>query len=159
MKLFEDISSIVDLEAPIHFLALCNRVREIYKLQRAGARVQEIIENILTDRFHREHFRWHGDFIWKAGGELQVEPRAPKAGERPRPVEWVAIEELASASEWLLKTEFGMPRAVLIKETARIMGYERTGTTVENRISNAIDFLLKEGRAQESNSQVVLNKG
>lgn len=155
-QLFEDILSIVSLEAPIHFGALCSRVREVYKLQRAGAHVQEIVESVLKDRSYRDHFHRRRDFVWKSD-DRKVKPRAPKAGEKPRPVEWAAIEELAAAAEWLLEVEFGMPREALIKETARIMGYERTGANVEDRISKAIDFLLKEKRVRESNSQIVPN--
>jgi len=145
------------LEAPIHFEALCSRVREVYKLQRAGAHVQEIVESVLKDRSYRDHFHRRRDFVWKLDGR-KIKPRAPKAGEKPRPVEWVAIEELAAAAEWLLKVEFGIPREALIKEAARVMGYERTGTNVEDRIDKAIEFLLKEDQVRESNGQIVQNK-
>lgn len=156
-ELFDDILSIVNLESPIHFQALCIRVREIYDLQRAGARIQEIIQGILEAPDYRRFFLRREDFIWKSVGH-KVEPRATKPGEKPRPIEWVAIEELAAAAEWLLKAEFGMPRDSLIRETARLMGYERAGINVQDRINEAIDFLLREGKVSESGSQIVLNK-
>lgn len=151
--LFEDILSIVNLESPIHFQVLCSRVREIYDLQKAGTRIQEIIEGILESSDHRKFFHRRGDFIWKSG-DHKVKPRAPQPGEKPRPIEWIAIEELASATEWLLKVEFGMPRDSLIRETARIMGYERAGINVQDRINEAIDFLLREKKVSISGSQI-----
>lgn len=153
-KLFFDILSIVDLESPIHFQALCSRVREIYDLQRAGARIQQIIQNVLECFEYRRYFIRRGDFIFRSDGR-KVEPRAPSQGENARPVEWIAIEELTAAAEWLLKAEIGMSRDILIRETARIMGYERTGTNVQEYISKAIDLLIEERKAIESNNQIV----
>jgi len=50
------------------------------------------------------------------------------------------------------------PRDILIKETARIMGYDRTGVNVEKRINKAVGLLIKEGKAYELNNQIVLAK-
>jgi hypothetical protein len=54
----------------------------------------------------------------------------------------------------LLKEEFGMPTEALIRETARILGFERTGVNVQARLNEAVDFLLKEGRIKDSGGQL-----
>lgn len=155
-KLIVDILSIVRLEGPIHFQALCNRIREIYGLQRTGAKIQEIVQIVLEYFENRKYFVRDGDFIMIVG--CKVEPRIPGPGENPRPVEWIAVEELAAAVKWLLKTEIGMSRDILIKETARIMGYKRTGPDVQERINESIELLLKEEKIGESDNQIVLIK-
>lgn len=155
-KLNIDVLSIVRLEGPIHFQALCNRVREIYDLQRTGTKIQGIVQDILEYFEDKKYFVWNEDFIKIEG--CKIEPRIPGLEENPRPVEWIAVEELAAAVKWLLKTEIGMSRDILIKETARIMGYKRTGPDVQERVNESIELLLKEGRIGESDNQIVLIK-
>jgi hypothetical protein len=75
-----------------------------------------------------------------------------------RPIEEVAIEELAAAAEWVLKHEYGLPRESLVRETARVMGYDRTGDNVKGRIESAMDWLLAEGKIAVYGGQVVLAK-
>lgn len=152
--LFEDISAIVNQEAPIHFQLLCNRICEIYVLNKAGARIMEIIKRVLKDPAYRKYFVNRGDFIYPLSNR-KIKPRTTHSAEKPRPIEWVAIEELAAAAEWLLEIEFGIPRDALIRETARIMGYERSSDNVKARLNKAINFLLKEGRVKDSSSQIV----
>jgi len=155
--LFEDIMAIVNQEWPIHFQAICNRICEIYGLQKVGGHIQEIIEKILEDPSYRKHFVRRGDFVF-VSTNCRVKPRAPQTGEKARPIEWVSIEELAVAAEWLLTEEFGMPPDVLLRETAHIMGYKHTGANVEDRVNKAIKLLLKEGRASKIDNQIVLKK-
>jgi very-short-patch-repair endonuclease len=155
--LFEDIVATVNQEGPIHLQALCSRICEIYGLQKVGGRIEKIIEGVLEDSTYRKHFVRRGDFMYPSGNR-KFKPRGPQPGEKARPIEWIAIEELASAAEWLLKEEFGMPREALIRETARIMGFERTGVNVQTRLDEAIDFLLREGRVKESGGQISQNK-
>lgn len=155
-KLNVDVLSIVRLEGPIHFQALCNRVRGIYDLQRTGTKIQEILQDILEYFENKNYFVRNEDFIKIHG--CKIEPRIPGLEENPRPVEWIAIEELAAAAKWLLKKEIGMSRDTLIKVTARIMGYKRTGTDVQKRIDEAIELLLEQEQIGESDNQIVLIK-
>lgn len=155
-KLNVDVLTVVRLEGPIHFQALCNRIRDVYGLQKTGAKIQEIVQSILDYFENKKYFVRDGDFIMIVG--CKVGPRIPGPGENPRPVEWIAVEELAATVKWLLKTEIGMSRDILIRETARIMGYKRTGSDVQERINKSIELLLKEGKIGESDNQIVLIK-
>jgi hypothetical protein len=96
------------------------------------------------------------DFVSMHSRPLSL-PRIPKLGDEPRPVEEVAIEELAAAAQWLLKKEYGMPRENLIRSTARLMGYLRTGENVHERFNQAIDWLVKNKIASDDGNQVTLN--
>lgn len=87
-----------------------------------------------------------------------VAPRIPRPGKPPRSIEEVAIEELMAMVETIVEKEFGIPRKSLINTTARILGYNRTGVKVEERINEAVDRLIRENRLTTYGDQVVLNK-
>ena len=154
LALVDLLRSILQIEAPIHIQTLSNRVADVHGLDRAGAHIRQIIEKALSHSSIRKEVSTHNEFIFLS--QTKVKPRRPGRGAYPRPIDTIATQELAAAAEWILTTEFGMPRDTLIRETARALGYDRTGNNVEERISKGITLLLKEGRAKEQGEQITL---
>lgn len=65
------------------------------------------------------------------------------------------LPEIANAVERVLRDAVGLPEMELMKGTARYLGGGRVGKGVEARTREAIELLLREGRAVGENGQIV----
>ncbi len=155
--LVQDIEAVVHAESPVYSGAVIRRVGEIYDFERVGDRVERIVSKAIKLAARGKRLLQKNGFLWK-DTNLSVQPRRPMQNGDARPIEEVAIEELAAAAEWVLRHEYGLPRESLVRETARVMGYDRTGDNVRGRIETAIDWLLAEGKVAVYGGQVVLAK-
>ncbi|NQU43717.1 hypothetical protein HQ520_10555, partial [bacterium] len=65
-----------------------------------------------------------------------------------------APEEIANAAHHVLTQHISMPQEDLIRETARLFGYQRTGQRVEECLCQGIWILTKGGTAREEDGRI-----
>jgi len=147
----EVLTLVVLDEGPIHKMEAARRVAAKWQLGRAGNRIQERIDHIARSSCPLISVR--GDFYWlKNMHEPPV--RRPAHGDKARPIERIALEEIEQAAIIVIKRYFGMTIDDLIRETARLLGHDRTGNNVHSRIESAIDRLLKRGVIQTNQGRI-----
>jgi very-short-patch-repair endonuclease len=144
---------IVETEGPLPLEAATQRLAEAAGIARAGARVQEIVEETAEALSQREKIDLRANFLWPHGLERPA-PRAPRAQEAPRPFEFICLEEIGEAAVSLLKVAYGMRRDELILETARLLGYRSTSTNIRERVSDALSALELDNRIQVVGGQI-----
>lgn len=152
-NLTNDIQMIVKEESPIHMNAIVNRIATVYGIKKTGTRIQRIIKQAIKLGVQQNLFQKNGEFLWSGNSVL---PRVPEYGESPRPIEEIAIEEIMTAVEIIVKKEIGITRESLISTTARVFGYNRTGANIEDRINAAIQQLLQKGLFSTYGDQIIL---
>ena len=76
--------------------------------------------------------------------------------EDARDVEDVPPEEIAAAARHVLEGHIAMPRKDLCRETARVLGWPRLGSTVERCMDEGIARLLERGDAREDGDNIVM---
>ena len=151
------IKAIVEKEGPIHLHTLAQRVAAGYSMGRVGEKIEEIVRTAVKECASKKAITLKHDFVWHGPYNPDgLVPRRPSANGTPRPVEFVAIEEMATAVVWILKRDRGVPRDSLVTSVARIMGYDRTGHNVEEQINKAIDSLLSKNRISQYEDQLIL---
>jgi hypothetical protein len=64
-------------------------------------------------------------------------------------------EEIANAAQHLLGQHISLPLDDLVRETARLFGYQRTGQRVEPAIRRGITLLLTRQMAREEGGMVI----
>ena len=72
-----------------------------------------------------------------------------------RDAEHLPPQEVANAALYVLEQHISLPIAELVKETARLLGYHRTGPTVDKAMRMGISFMLKKGVTKEEGGVVV----
>ncbi len=154
-RLAGEIQLIVRKESPVHVDAVARRIAATYRIERAGSNVRRIVERAIKLGVSERVFRLQGEFLWS---DNDVIPRVPRPGDNPRPIEEVAVEEIGAAVEVIVEREIGISRDSLVKTTARILGYDRSGAKVESRIGEAIDNLLANGRFSLYGEQITLKQ-
>jgi len=156
VTLMSDVVEIVQAESPIHPKLLAQRIGDLYNFARVGSKIEAIVGRIVELATREKKITKKNGFLWTGDGIQSVQARVNDPTMMPRNIEYVASEELGSVIEWLLQNEYGLPKDALIKRTAQVMGYDRTGENVRDGIEKSIDMLLKQGRITAYDDQFIL---
>jgi very-short-patch-repair endonuclease len=141
-KIGDVVSKIVKHEGPIHLQETARRVAEFWGMKRAGRKITEIVENAARWAGRSGAIKRKADFLWPA--EMKIPPiRRGSKEEFFRPIEYVCLEEIAKAAFLVVRKEYRISKEELIKQVAKILGYDRVGDNIQNRIGEGIDLLLK----------------
>ncbi|MDD6034122.1 MAG: DUF3320 domain-containing protein [Oscillospiraceae bacterium] len=142
------VEAVLKAEAPICEGLLFRRVLQSFGIGRAGARIQGRMAQLLQ--------RMDIPFTCEGGQKTYwAKGQAPEAyegfrtagsGDSRREARDLPPRETANAVCALLKEQIGLPREDLIRETARLLGYARSGSLVTAAIASGIDFALQQGR-------------
>ena len=126
------INQVLEQEAPIREGLLIRRVSQAFGFSRAGSRIQTYLISLLdtmglpvTDQ-NGERFYWT-----KAHNpDRYALYRVAGTGDNKRDIRDIPCQEIANAAAAVLRSQVGLPADDLIRETARLLGYFRTGTGV-----------------------------
>jgi very-short-patch-repair endonuclease len=152
-RLASEIQVIVKMESPVHSDAVARKLAAVYGIERVGSNVRLTAERAIKLGASERMFQLKGHFLWSNEG---VVPRIPGPGDDPRPIEEVSSEEIGAVLEVIVEKEIGISRDSLVRTTARILGYDRSGSRVEERIGEAIDRLFTNGRFSSYGEQITI---
>ncbi|MGH9941679.1 MAG: DUF3320 domain-containing protein [Pyrinomonadaceae bacterium] len=147
------VQAVVDVESPMHLKDLIARVAEMWN-QRSGPRISERIAEVCGALAREGRLTLRGDFVWHPSGKCQVRSRAGTN----IPAERIAPEEIGAAVLSVLRAGRGFARSQLVNEARAVLGFNRTGPSIEAAVGAAIDALLQEGRAGEGSLGVSLRE-
>ena len=160
------ILSTVETEMPVHLELVITRIRERYGLRRAGNVVRNRVEEAIGDAVRRGTVSWvptvpgesdSAAFLIAAEADVQKpRPRRSRAGEQARRIDQISMGEIEAGLVLVVGAMFGGERESVIMETARQLGYQRTGPDISSRIGEAISHIVGRGELVESNGMLSL---
>lgn len=146
-RILRALADILAREAPIRESLLIRRVTQSFGIARAGSRIQRYLTQLLstaklqTTAQNGERFYWtprqnpdHYD-IYRAAGE----------GDDKRDARDLPHQEIANAAAAVLQNQIGLPEEDLVRETARLLGYTRLGTSVRPAMEAGIAYGEQKG--------------
>jgi very-short-patch-repair endonuclease len=144
---------IVRIESPLTLRLLAKRVAPYFNIHRATNRLEERIRGILG-----RNVKIQNDVVWR----LDQDPIAYReyreaTGEAKRDAAEVPAEEIANAAAAVLRGSISIDKEELIKLTARLLGYGRTGGKVADQIDTGIVLLVKRGGAKRDGDKITLS--
>jgi very-short-patch-repair endonuclease/deoxyadenosine/deoxycytidine kinase len=152
-EVVEVIREIIKHESPIHKEAIIRRVADIYNTN-IGSNIKLHIESAITRiRNKSKDIHLENNMLWY-GNNKEVQPRLPRPDDSPRPINEISIEELQSAGKYILKQQYGLPRQELNTQIAKLMGYSRCTSNMQDIINTAIDNLLSSEEAVIQDDQI-----
>jgi len=143
------IKYVLEIEAPISRDLLRKRVTSAWGIQRVGPKAEELIDRLVaqTDAYTIDH----GDnaFIWGRDMSPVVynQYRIPETDDTKRAITDICPEEMANAIKDILSDQISMSKEDLIRETARVFGYVRLGSQIEQSVEHGIDTACMRGFA------------
>lgn len=151
-QLAKAISRVVEIESPVHIDEVMLRIRNLWGLGRAGARIKNAIEAGVSSAQGNRRIRRVGDFLWT------VDERDIPIRRRHKPkIEWICDEEIAEAMKLVITIQGGIPRDALIAESVKLFGYKSVRNVAVQRMKPILDKLVKTNTFQIlSNGMVYL---
>jgi len=157
-KLRQTLRAIVTTEGPMSLGLAARRLAAHWDFSRCTASVQQRVEQLA--RRAKVRIVKHGSdrFLWPD----DLEPAAYRAFRLPggsaearREATDIPPEEIANAAQHLLGQHISLPLDDLVRETARLFGYQRTGQRVEPAMRRGIALLLTRQMAREEGGMVI----
>ena len=151
-RVLQALADTLAQEAPIRESLLVRRVAQSFGIARAGARIQRLLAQLLVTAKlpvtvqQGERFYWnpkqdpdHYD-LYRVAGE----------GDDKRDARDLPEQEVANAAAAVLRSQVGLPEEDLIRETARLLGYTRLGTSVRPAMEAGIACGVRRGCLHQS---------
>ena len=138
------VEQVVAVEGPVHVDEVVLRIRSLWGVKKAGARIKDAIDGgILKAQRKRKTNRRvqrKGDFLWRVEeSEMHVRRRENLNIER------ICDEEIAAAMKQVLEAQGSMPPDTLVTEAGKLFGYKSTGRTLVQRMRPLLDRFIQEG--------------
>lgn len=149
-QLTKAVTEVVKIESPVHTDLVALRIRQLWGLGRAGARIKNVIEDGITAAQRDKLIYKNGSFLWT------VNDREVKVRRRSKPkIEWICEEEIAEAMKLVLTSQGAITPEALIKEAAKLFGYKSTRKAITQRINPLLKKFFQKGIFQLAASGMV----
>ncbi|MCW3979588.1 MAG: DUF4011 domain-containing protein [Candidatus Bathyarchaeota archaeon] len=153
------LPALVRAEAPIHVEHAFKRMNKVLRLRRATQAFNEAFREEVRRLNRRRTFRVEGEFLWpKSEGDVRVRVPVEGVKESFRSVEYIPMEEVKRAMTLVAGHSLGLSEGSLLNETARLLGFKRTGNKIDDALRGAYESLKKEGALVLADDLVVLNR-
>jgi len=140
---------IIELEGPVHIDEIVTRIRILWGLARAGARIRGAVI-AAADLAVRKGLVSPGPFHSLPGQDVVVRNRSDVVSSTLRRPEMLPPVEIDKAVLDIVGGNFGATRDELIPAASRTFGYSATSAQLRSVISARIDELLKTSALLES---------
>ena len=145
-KLVDMVVFIADFEGPVHQDVVIDRIRQCYGLSRVRGSTREHVERAIDTAGRDQRVQRDGPFIWLRDDQIVREPRIPVDGNIEHyPPSAISLVVIRTAN-----LMFGAASRDLLIESARALGFSRTGGRISEVIDSVIQSLLDEGKLDES---------
>lgn len=144
------VKQIVREEGPIHRELLEQRIVEHSDVERRGKRVKLTLEKGISNAVQRGDISKDGDFYYPPQFN-DITPR--KRTDGAADIEWIAKEEIRAAIEAVLEYQYATAREDLIAQASRVLGFDRTGQRISDRIGGVIDQMEAAGELEKTEGQ------
>lgn len=144
------INKVLEQEAPIRESLLIRRVAQAFGFARAGSRIQGYVAYLLSTLDLPVTSQNEDRFYWNRSQDPSCYSlyRISGSGDSKRDIRDIPCQEIANAAAAVLRSQVGLPADDLIRETARLLGYARIGTSVRPTVEAGLHYGIQTGLFQ-----------
>lgn len=153
------INEVVAAEGPVAFDVVCRRVAECWGLRRIGSTIRERMFKLTN----QPSIFWVPQgktlFLWPQGLDPEKYDEFRLPGVHPdesRDIGDVPFQEIVAAGVYVLKQQVSLPMSDFIREISLLFGFARTGRTIQQTISQALEAAFEKQRICEVDGRVCL---
>lgn len=156
-KIKAQITQVMETESPISKNLLSKRILTAWGISRQGARLNNHFDQLFNDLGLKSVTYGKNIFLWRNEEQYLnwAKYRVSKTEAQKREADDLPPEEIAIAIKDILKNQISLPKTDLIRETAKLFGYARIGTNVENAILLGIHKSVECEYARTENERLI----
>lgn len=142
-QLAKGVVRVVEIESPVHIDEVVLRIRSLWGLGRAGARIREAVRDAVFSAQQSGQIRQRNEFLWVTD-EREIEVRQR---ETPK-IEWICDEEIAEAMRHVIRVQGAISRKALRAEAIKLFGYKTARATHSKHLIPILKKLVEVGELQ-----------
>jgi very-short-patch-repair endonuclease len=152
-QMAEIVRQIVEIEGPVHADEVGRRVATLFGKDRAGSRITASANQGLRHlrraaTVHEEEDFW---FTTQQRDACEVRDRSLVIGSLQR-AELLPPLEIRAAAKQAVKENGGISRDEMVVAIARLLGFQRTGSDLRDRVENVLARMVGDGPLHERGS-------
>jgi hypothetical protein len=154
-----NLISILEKEAPISKELLCHRILDSWSVSRLGSRIDTYF-NSLFKQMNLKYTDGDRRFYWSENQtpESYIHYRVSELESQRRDASDISPEEVSNAVREILENMISLNKVDLIKESAKIFGFNRIGGNVETSMTHGINKAVNRGFAMIEADRVFLKE-
>jgi hypothetical protein len=154
-----DITSILQKEAPISKVLLCRRILQAWSISRLGSRIEAFFD-LLFKQMNIPHTQGRQRFYWYINQDpaAYIKYRVSDNDAHRRDASDISPEEVSNAIREILENNISLSKVDLIKESAKLLGYNRIGGNVELSMMDGIMKAVDRGFAIVEDERVFIKE-
>lgn len=151
----EVLIKVVQAESPLHVDSLTRKVAGVWGIGRSGHKVQAVVRQALQSAVQSGAVAARGRFVYEnRKREIPVRHNVP--GGAARKAAEIAPEEFAAAAKLVLRDQIKLSIDDLVIATARVFGFERTGSEVRSAVLTGLHLLIASAEATQEEGVISL---
>jgi very-short-patch-repair endonuclease len=153
------IEQVVQVESPIHVDELIVRLRTAWGLQRAGGRIEAVVEQGIRLALTRGRLKRDGSFLLSIGVEPIPRDRTTTRSLGLRKPEMISPAEIAAGIFLVVSANLGATDEEIILAVSRQLGFKATSALLRGIIGTVINNLVAGARLNREHNMVVMPSG
>lgn len=156
--LSEIIEQIVEVESPVHVSEVITRLRTAWGLQRAGARIEAVVNRAVNLVCNKGDILQDGQFLIHQKSKIVLRNRQNVQSLGLRKSEMLPPQEIAVGVSQVVKNNLGATEEEIVMSISRSLGFKATSGTLRKVISEVIEQLLFKGALLKEDSLIIESK-
>ena len=152
--ILDQLSNVIQFETPISRSLLCKRVLNSWGISRLGSRIDAYFDELLREVDCLQTTEGGVHCFWMNEEQMNAYIQFRPVSER-NAVD-LPPREIANGIKHVLESQIGLPIKDLIRVTAQLFGFSRTGNNVESAMMNGIQMAVKLGYVKIENDRVII---
>ncbi|MGQ6089306.1 DUF3320 domain-containing protein [Serratia sp. IR-2025] len=156
--LSEIIEQIVEIESPVHVSEIITRLRTAWGLQRAGARIEAVVNRAVNLVCNKGDILQDGQILIHQKSKIVLRNRQNVQSSGLRKSEMLPPQEIAVGISQVVKNNLGATEEEIVMSISRSLGFKATSGALRKVISEVIEQLLFKGSLLKEDSLIVESK-
>ncbi len=148
------IEKIVFIESPIHLSEIITRLRTAWGLQRAGARIENVVSQAAQIACKKGKVSQESGFFFHTEVKTRLRNRQNVSSTGLRKPEMIAPKEIATGTIEVVRTSLGATEDEIIVAVSRMLGFKTTSSVLKRVISEIIEQQIKDNTLSQKDGLI-----